>query len=207
MALVNKGGPWRYLICQKARAGAGCQYRAVRYQDIEDTLVRNVAAIVHDCPSGNAEEERLLGLIEQADEHIDIMSEELANLLQTAAHRSSPALAERIATTEAAMQATRDKQADLIARHASFAPTRRQLRLEDLERAASTKSLDRGVMNASLRVLVSGIVVDYRTGCLVFRWHHGDETQLFWAWPEEANETNNSRQHRARPRKRADSRI
>lgn len=185
MTLITKGGRWRYLICQTARTGAGCRYRAVRYQDVERAVVEGVDAILRKCPSGNPEEERLSGLIDDLDEQISVMGDELANLLETAAHRSSPALAQRIADIEAEILQAREEQRGLATRVAVFAPTRRQARLEDIERAAKTQPLDRAALNAALRVLLSGVVVDYPSGHLVFRWHHGDETQLFWAWPED----------------------
>ena len=79
-------------------------------------------------------------LIREADEHLDIMADELANLLDTAAHRSGPALAERIADIEAAMQSTRAEQAEHVARHALLTPTRRQANLDELDRAAHTQT-------------------------------------------------------------------
>jgi hypothetical protein len=113
------------------------------------------------------------------------MTDELAHLLDTAAHHSSPALAGRIADIEAAMQRIRGEQAEHVARHALLTPTRRQAHLDEIDRAAHTQPLDRAALNAALRVLLSAVVVNFRTGDLEFRWKFGDETHMFWAWPED----------------------
>jgi DNA invertase Pin-like site-specific DNA recombinase len=190
MTLVNKGGRWRYLICVRAKVGAGCRYHAVRYPEVETAIVSGVGKIVYDCPSGDPEEERLSRLIRVADDHLEILADELVNLVDTAAHRSGPALAERIAGIEAAIQSTRAEQAEHVARHALLTPTRRQANLDELDLAAHTKPLDRAAVNAALRVLVSAVVVNFLTGYLVFRWKFGDETDLHWAWPEDEGAAN-----------------
>ena len=181
MTLVSKGGRWRYLVCARAKVGAGCRYHAVRYADVETAIVNGVGQIIYDFPSGNPEEERLSGLIREADEHLRIMTDELANLLDTAAHHSSPAVAERIALIEDAMQSTRTEQQENIARHILLTPTRRQANLDELDRAAHTVPLDRAALNTALRVLLSAVVVNFLTGYLVFRWNFGDETQYSYS--------------------------
>jgi DNA invertase Pin-like site-specific DNA recombinase len=50
MTLVNKGGRWRYLVCSRAKAGAGCRYRAIRYPDVEAKIVKDIDQIIYDLP-------------------------------------------------------------------------------------------------------------------------------------------------------------
>ncbi len=185
MTLATKGPRWRYLVCASAKSGAGCRYRAVRYQGVEQAIVEGGYAITRACPSGSPEEERLTGIIDNADDQIEVLRDALENLLENAAHHASSALAARIATIEAEIEKQRALQRELAARHALLAPTRRQARLDEIERTAASRPLDRAALNTALRVLLSGVVVNYLSGHLVFQWTHGDETQLFWAWPED----------------------
>jgi hypothetical protein len=45
---------------------------------------------------------------------------------------------------------------------------------------------DKRAVNAALKVIFSGVTVDYQTGLLRFQWRHGGEACLSYAWPREA---------------------
>ena len=59
---------------------------------------------------------------------------------------------------------------------------------EDLIAILETGELDRGLVNALLRQMMTGVTVDYRSGKLVFRWLHGGESEAVFGWPDEEPE-------------------
>ena len=185
MTLVTKGGTWRYLVCTAAKSGAGCRYRAVRYTDVERRLIECAGEIAAGAPTGNPEEERLAAQLESLDNDISNLHDRLEGLLETAGHRPSAALAERIAETEAEMAAARAEERALEPKRAALVPTRWAARLGDVVQAAGADPLDRQILNAALRVVLSSVVVNYRTGDLGFTWKHGGWSRLTYAWPDE----------------------
>jgi Recombinase zinc beta ribbon domain len=46
MLRVTKSKTYRYLVCSKARAGAGCTYHAVKQDAVEDTLRHHAEQII-----------------------------------------------------------------------------------------------------------------------------------------------------------------
>jgi hypothetical protein len=185
MSLSTKSNTWRYLVCSRAKAGAGCRYRAVRYSDVERIICNHSAEIATDASSGNAESERLAGEIETLETSMWAHADRLEKLLANAAHQNSPALARRIAETEVEIAAERTALAELDAKRLALVPARWLARLDDFQRAAATDPLDRQAVNAALRVLLTGVVVNYRAGDLEFHWKHGGWSRIPYAWGDE----------------------
>jgi DNA invertase Pin-like site-specific DNA recombinase len=185
MSLVTKDARWRYLVCATARAGAGCTYRSVRYRDVEQAIVGNHAAIVMGCPSGADEESRIVGRMDQIDFERDHLKETLATLLANAGRVRSPAIATEVVRLEHELRLLEAEETEL-AKHASLImPTRLQTRLDALGTAARAKPLDRGDLNTALRALMTAVVVNFRSGYLVFQFQHGGEVEVLFGWPEE----------------------
>ena len=42
--------------------------------------------------------------------------------------------------------------------------------------------INRSAINAALKVLLTGVVVDFQTGLLRFQWRQGGETSLRYEW-------------------------
>lgn len=97
----------------------------------------------------------------------------------------SPAVRQRLADLEHLRDETRQARDDLLDRILDASDAVVTKRLEGLERALTAVPLDRGRANAALRTLVTAIVVDYFSGELTFRWKHGGESSLRFAWPRE----------------------
>jgi hypothetical protein len=50
---------------------------------------------------------------------------------------------------------------------------------------SATAPQDRTPANLLLRQLLSGAVVDWRSGALELQWKHGGESRLQYGWPDE----------------------
>lgn len=61
------------------------------------------------------------------------------------------------------------------------------VRLDSLRNAIEPEEgeLEPAKVNAALRSLFDGVVVDYLTGDLRFRWKQGGETRLMFRWVDD----------------------
>jgi DNA invertase Pin-like site-specific DNA recombinase len=187
MTLVTKSERWRYLICTKAKAGAGCVYRTVRYVQVEQAIIANVGAIVRDCPPPDPSGARIVSRMESIADEQDQLREAIAALLAHAGKVRSPAIAQEIVRLEQEVVRLQAEERQLADHVALVIPTRLQARLDGLERAAKALPVDRAAINAAMRSLMKIVVVDYRVGRLVFHWQHDGESDMLYGWPEEAN--------------------
>jgi DNA invertase Pin-like site-specific DNA recombinase len=186
MTLVNKGAGngKRYLVCTKAKAGAGCTYRAVIYQRVEEAFVREAGMVLGTVPAGDAGQEidAELAKVEAAIHGAEDGLEKLIDAIQSSG--TSPALAERLREAEGELERLRHEQGELEDRKWTTAGPLVARKLADLEKALGTPEIDRGIVNAMLRQLLSAAVIDYRSGTVDLRWRHGGETSVTFAWPE-----------------------
>jgi hypothetical protein len=157
----------------------------VRYSAVEHSVIEGVDGLVMDCPTGAPEWARVTDQISAIDDEVSHLGDEVAKLLAHAGRVRSPAIANQIVSLEQEIDRLRAEQADLQAHGALLMPARLSSRLDSLETAAKADPLERGPLNAALRSLMSGVVVNYRTGHLEYRWQHGGETQVLFAWPDD----------------------
>jgi DNA invertase Pin-like site-specific DNA recombinase len=187
MTRVNKGngpkGGKPYLVCVKAKQGAGCNYRTVRLDQVEDAIRANASAIVAFAPSGNeglddeweSLETQLEGLSDAVDHVVDAI----------AAGGLSPALNAKLREYETERERLQSGQRELGRKIAAASGPLLAKRLGELEVVLGVDPLNRAAANAVLRQLFTGVVVDYRRGQLRFNWTHGGETEVVFGWPED----------------------
>jgi DNA invertase Pin-like site-specific DNA recombinase len=186
MTLVNKGpkGGRKGLACSRAKEGAGCRYRMVPYQTVEDAFRANVEQLIANAPAGDGGE-RIDAEIEATEQSIDGMQEALGNLLDALAAGPSPAISERVRETESALEELRRHLDQLWRRKAAVQGPLLERKLSDLDTALRAPAVDRAMVNALLRQVFSAAIIDYRSGQLVLAWRHGGESSVIFAWPEE----------------------
>ncbi len=183
MTLSTKGPAWRYLVCTKAKAGAGCTYEAVRYDVVEQNILDYADQIIEEAPSSSQEADRLSELASKTEGYIDHLNEELEGLLDTAAYSPSAAVATRIATTDAKLRSARQELAELEAKRAATIPARWLARLDEFRLAARTDPVNRQAINAIMRWLLTAVVVDYTVKVLRFQWKHGGKSSIHYFDP------------------------
>lgn len=178
-----KAGP-PYLVCVAAKTGAGCSYKTVKYESIENAIIRNASAIYEYSPIGDKGGD-LDDEIENAEIAIDVKEDAIRHILDF------------IETGGTVSRATRQELAELEAEHAvleqRYSALMDQLdlintntvdaRLEELEGALTETPTNRERINAAMRTLVDHVVVEYGGGELIFNWRHGGETRIGFAWP------------------------
>jgi DNA invertase Pin-like site-specific DNA recombinase len=213
MTLVNKGkGNGRsYLVCSKAKSGAGCKYKAVPYERVESAFIENLPAITGTMPTGSDAGSAIDREIELLQNSIDARGDYLGELLDSiAVSKGSPAIAQRIREVEAELEEMKEQLDELFTRANSMTSEMVKRRVEELVDAIRSPEtaqdadrsvgvpdesieFDRGRVNALLRQLLSGVTVDFTQGSLVFHWRHGGDNWTVFAWPEGPKQRRNAR--------------
>ena len=103
----RKGGRPK-LVCTRAKAGAGCEYRAVSLEAVEDTITANMAFLAGTAPSGSDDLDEAWESLETAQAATEDQIENLINAI--AAGSSSPALKERNCRTFLRTRGTRRRR-------------------------------------------------------------------------------------------------
>lgn len=198
-----KGGRPK-LICTRAKAGVGCEYRAVDLETAEAALVAKAELVIAEAPSGDdGLDDRLAAVLSG----IDALDEAIANVVRALEHRSSAALSERLAVLEEQRANAHEERDALLGRAALATGAIVERRLEVLGSALKAEPMDRAKANVALRSVVSAVVVDYPQGELVFRWKHGGESRVLYAFPEPAGASTKAAAQRGAAAGQADQRV
>ncbi len=189
MTRVNKGrkGGTPYLVCTKAKSGAGCDYRQVKITMVE-AAIRYASArtnadgetvtgrLLNEVPTGD---EGLDDLLRDAQRNWEGVSVQIDNLAEEIGEgNTSPALRRKLAAAEAELETVEATIAELEGRQkvsSGRAIKRVVSRLEDT--FADPRSTVTAC-NVALRDAFNSCTVDYRTGELVFAWKQGGETSI-----------------------------
>ncbi|WP_168707930.1 recombinase family protein [Sphingopyxis sp. PAMC25046] len=179
------------LVCTKAKLGAAPHgYVSVSLEAVHGAIATGWAKFVDDIPAGDRGEDldrdahNLRGEISGTEDH-------LADLLELLDRTPSRALSARVQAAEASLSALRASLEVIEQSRAVADGGLAHSRLEGLVGALDVpegEPLDFGKINAALRLLFSGVTVDYRTGWLRFEWRQGGVTELIYAMaPEPPN--------------------
>ncbi len=186
MTRINKGprGGQPYLVCTKAKIGAGCKYHMVRLNNIHAALHLDAALLVGTAPVGEDNLDTRLATLE--DHLAGIMSASDRLLDAIVKGKPSGLIQERLIALEQERETTVKERDDVRRRLMETASPFVAKALEELEAALTASEgdpLDIPAANAALRRLVSGVIVDWRSGDLVFRWKQGGESRITYAMP------------------------
>jgi DNA invertase Pin-like site-specific DNA recombinase len=186
MTRVSKGakrGGKPYLVCSKAKAGAGCQYRAVHYEQVEKRLREIATDLAQMAPVGDVGG-KLDDQLEELEVRLDIAETGLEHLLDAVqAEGRRPVLMDRLRKAEAALEALHGERRTLSRRKAELTNELIQRRMDDLVALLKEPKADRGQINRLLRTLLWGVTVNYPSGLLRLHWRHGGETETSYGWP------------------------
>lgn len=184
MTRVNKGrkGGMPYLVCVAAKAGAGCDYKAVRLPYVEAALRRHAQELCNTAPDRDTElDDQWVALGQEIDNHDHAIS----NIVEEIQNGSrSTALREQLARLEDNRASLRERQKGLeAALYRSSGNTLHRL-LDALEHTLLDESSSAAQVNAAMRPLISAVEVDYVNGSLNFRWRHSDrQTSISFSMP------------------------
>lgn len=168
--------PHVYLVCTRAHAKASCEYLAVRYQDVESSLVTHIDALIDGAPSAQGMdglESSLFGLDQKYDDLTYSLNEYLDDYRLT----KSEAIRLRAAHVERELNEVRSEGLRLRAEKVRLASPHVTRRLQRLRDCFKTNPLDVPVANRALRDCVKTLSIDARRGRIDIEWHHGSSLQ------------------------------
>ncbi len=167
-----------YLVCSRAKGGAGCDYKAVRLDYVE-TAVRtgygDIAASLSAYGSEGLADE--IAKLDATSMALGDQIEELVDTLATVGR--SPAITKRLREMETALE---ELQETIRGKRALLGTRSLAARLGDLQGALDGGAVS--VVNMALRELFASAVVDYETGHLTLRAHSGASVSVMYQWTD-----------------------
>lgn len=193
MTRVTKGsgpkGGKPFLVCVKAKQGAGCVYRSVRMDLIEEALVGYAGMIVGEAPAPDAEGD-LLKELQGMWFALSEMGDQIETLTDAYVSSRSPAIQEKLRKAEAKRETLEEAHRALTERVESVQGPLLRKRLDRVLQALGAVPLDIEEANLALRAVLSKVVVDYRSGCLGLEWKHGGQSSgPMFLFPEDHSAT------------------
>jgi DNA invertase Pin-like site-specific DNA recombinase len=167
----KKGGPPR-LVCTKAKAGAGCRYRAVLLPAVERALKDNAVGFRKPPLADESRAEE----IEAAEEALYLVTKQIKALVTAIERTPSMALSKQLGVRES--QASKLRAELTALRELAAESESRVVALRAKRAAEALAGADVAVANAALRECVESIIVDYQEGVLRLAWRHGPKTEL-----------------------------
>lgn len=194
MTRINKGssakGGLPKLVCAAAKVKAGCHYRPVSVVAVEQAFLTRWQNLLADIPAGDGSGQldcQAAGLEAAIGGREDCLSD-LARKLDTGP--TSTTALRQMHRLETEVRMLREELAELEERRLMADGGLIHYRLGRLATLLepeptgeqSSSEIDRTAVNAALKVLFDGIVVDYQTGRLRFQWRQGGEATIMYAW-------------------------
>jgi DNA invertase Pin-like site-specific DNA recombinase len=180
LTLVNKNKGYRYLVCTRARVGAGCKYESVLYSQIEDLFLYQSGQLLASIPTGTDEGAKIEQAIRNTEGNIDLNVEKLERLL-TALERGgadSVTLTKRIRELEGEIVSLQQQRDDLYGQNAALSRKQVWNLAGELYDALRATPFNRAAANALMRQLFTSITLDFENGNLLVAWRHGGESDV-----------------------------
>lgn len=169
----------RYVVCTQARYGVACKYTAVRYDAIEEAFLRDAGRILGLAP---AAQEDFESSHEQLRVEISSLETAMDNLTDGYEKTREPKLLERIREVREELDGKRERLGELERVMESTRGPLVARRIQDLQKALKEPVLPRGVTNATIRALFSGLSVHPDSGVATLAWRHGGESQFMFGF-------------------------
>jgi hypothetical protein len=169
---VSKG-KYTYLVCSKAHAKGGCEYRSVPYDEAENAIRQNIEAIIESIPRGQNTEE-LEGRIEGLEIEVDEGRSELEALVDDFSRTRSPTIRESIQRREKQIEEKAEELKALRAQRDELASGMVLKRIERLKQAFSQEPFDKGKAHKALTENIKEVRFDGRFGLIKLRWQNGE---------------------------------
>lgn len=180
MTRVHKGKRSRpSLVCTRAKSGAGCAYRSVPYQAVQDALLAKLPERLEAREGVGAGEDLYLA-IQGAEELADKLRARAARYLDNLGVEHSPAIVRRLRETEGdleeAERAFRELQERQEAATGLTIGARVSRALEALQPPEDPPDIAQ--VNRALRSLFTRAVIEWRAGMIELEWTHGGSLVL-----------------------------
>lgn len=184
MTRVNKGprGGTPFLVCVKAKVGAGCSYRSVNCQSASEALINRIPECLADFPGPDqAANQR----IKYLDFCISEREGSLRVMVDGYARKPSSIIREKIDVEEVELNKDKEELRKLIAERDTVVGPWLDNNVTKLKKEVSKINPDHQTINLLLRSLSKGITIDYLNGYLEITWKHGGTSSIVFGFPKE----------------------
>tara|TARA_Y100000815_G_scaffold107521_1_gene96171 strand:- start:8630 stop:10156 length:1527 start_codon:yes stop_codon:yes gene_type:complete len=179
MSRTNKGSSTKsghpYLVCSRAKAGAGCEYHGVRIDHLEAAIVEHASELSKSAPKGSKTVEDVKARLAEEREKLQGQIEKLVDFLSEG---EAEGVRQRLRALEARLAEVREEEERVEELEAVRNPITRTQRLEDLVGELSKSDLDYPAANAAMLQVFSRVYVQWDLGRLDFHWLHGGISRL-----------------------------
>jgi DNA invertase Pin-like site-specific DNA recombinase len=174
-------------VCTAAKAGAGCEYRSVRYEYVERRLLQVLPHVIAD-REGIEVAEELEDKIASLDAGIEAQRDTIEYLTDQLLEQRSPALAARLRQLEADLPILEAELADLRERRdiaAGPVVGSRIARAIEALQPSEAGELDRAAANRALRAIFRRAVINWPRGSVDLEWTTGGACSVQYGWRED----------------------
>lgn len=173
---TNKGNGARYLVCTRAKAGTGCKYKAIPYQQVEDCFRSVLSELLDTAPDVSQQEAEINFSLNTISEQKNWLDQSIKSILEAIEGRNStPAtVVDRLADLENERTKILELEQATLLRKQSLARNVLENRLETLRSLIRTDPMDKTKANAVLRQLFSAIHIDPQAEVMAFQWQHSE---------------------------------
>lgn len=189
MVRVAKGG--RNLpayACSTAKIGKGCEYRSVRYRDLENRILQVLPDALRDRDGLDGGMEDLDGQFKNAELAYVDLAERVNLLVEDLQAERDPTvraiLREQLGPLAASRNAAQESLEGLRQQREQFAGPVLQRRIEALREvleANQGSNRDRAAINQSLRAVFSSATINYPIGAVDLEWRAGGTLRIHYA--------------------------
>ncbi len=189
MTLTSKKKNERYLVCVKAKNGAGCKYKMVNYRRVQEAIFEQKERLLLDFPMDSPKRQRLAEEMEHIELELSDLHDQFNNLITPIREgrlRNTEQINSLLEEIEEKRVSLRDELEKKKAEHQATAKTVLDVQLKALGKALEGQDI--AEINTRFRELFSRVIVDYDLGDLFFDWKHGDtieSTTIGYDAPEE----------------------
>ncbi len=176
------GQPYRYLVCARARYGAGCVYKRVRYERLESAFLTNVDHFFAEAPHSGAAGEALDKELQEHRATYGATLETIRTLGESLKLRPSSTLGALLQEAEGEKLRLEERMREIMAQYQVVSTPLVDKRLAELKGALREPRIDYAAANVLMRSVFSSVVVQAAEGVAEFVWRHGGETKVVFAF-------------------------
>ncbi|UXC92686.1 recombinase family protein [Sphingobium sp. RSMS] len=183
-SLAKAGYP--SLVCAAAKAGAGCEYKSVRYETIERRLLQVLPGIIRG-REGIDESEDIEAQIGELEDALHAQREDIEVLVDELLQGPSTALSARLREKEREVADMQSVLASLKEHRDVMAGPVVGSRIERAINALQPSEggeLDRVEANAALRGIFKRATINWPAGTIDLEWHVGGVCRVTYGWTE-----------------------
>jgi hypothetical protein len=167
-------------VCTRAKIGAGCEYRSVRCDAVQEALLRLLPGALRDLEGAAGGDESLNEAIRTATDQVDYIRERCRLLVDNLSFESSPAIARRLREREAELEEAQGALQKLVERREAVTGLTVAARVERALEALVTPEEERSLpaINQALRRLFRRAIIDGQAARIELEWTHGGFCRL-----------------------------